>query len=146
MADAARRSVSKARASAAGPVAGWGKGMRAQDSLGSATSIPIPWSKHGAPRMLLLVIILLALAAFLPVNSTRVAAQVPGSRPLAIVTYNLFQGTNFTEIFAAQTPAQFVAAVTTTIQNVRATAPPERMATIARLIATQRPDLVTLQE
>jgi endonuclease/exonuclease/phosphatase family metal-dependent hydrolase len=120
--------------------------MRARDGLGSATSIPIAGRKRGAPRVLLLVLLLLPLAALLPVSSTRVAAQVPGSRPFAIVTYNLFQGTNFTEVFAAQTPAQFVAAVTTTIQNVRATAPPERMATIARLIAAQRPDVVTLQE
>ena len=85
--------------------------MRAQDGLGSATSIPIAWRTRATLRVLLLIMLLLPLAALLPVDSTRVAAQVPGSRPFAIVTYNLFQGTNFTEIFAAQTPALDISAI-----------------------------------
>ena len=63
-----------------------------------------------------------------------------------IMTQNMYQGTNFDEILAATTPAQFVAAVTQTYQNILATNPPERAAAIAREIARARPALVALQE
>jgi endonuclease/exonuclease/phosphatase family metal-dependent hydrolase len=58
----------------------------------------------------------------------------------------LFQGTNFTEIFAATTPLEFVQAVTVTYQNVPATQPAERMKAVAREIARSGPDILGLQE
>src|SRR5262249_13011236 len=56
------------------------------------------------------------------------------------------QGTTFAELTAAQTPAQFVAAVTLTYNNILATKPVERAAAIAREIARHRPHLVAVQE
>jgi endonuclease/exonuclease/phosphatase family metal-dependent hydrolase len=63
-----------------------------------------------------------------------------------IMTQNVYEGTNFTELTAATTPAEFVAAITTTYQNILATKPAERAAAIAGEIARERPDIVALQE
>jgi endonuclease/exonuclease/phosphatase family metal-dependent hydrolase len=63
-----------------------------------------------------------------------------------VMTQNLFQGTNFSEILSATTPPAFLMAVTTTRQNILATKPAERAAAVAREIARERPDLVALQE
>jgi endonuclease/exonuclease/phosphatase family metal-dependent hydrolase len=63
-----------------------------------------------------------------------------------IMTQNMDEGTDFVELVSAQSPAEFVAAVTTTYQNILATKPAERAAAIAREIARERPDLVALQE
>ena len=62
------------------------------------------------------------------------------------MTQNIYQGTSFTELITATTPPAFLAAVTTTRQNILATKPAERAAAIAREIARERPDLVALQE
>lgn len=63
-----------------------------------------------------------------------------------VMTQNLYEGTNFVELGTAQSPGEFVAAVTTTYNNILATKPAERAATIARRIARERPDIVGLQE
>ena len=63
-----------------------------------------------------------------------------------VMTRNLYQGSNFAAIFAATTPAQFVAAVTQAYNEILASNRPERMAAVAREIARERPDLVGLQE
>ncbi len=63
-----------------------------------------------------------------------------------IMTQNLYQGTNFTEVLSATTPAAFVGAVTTTFNNILNTKPLERAAAVAGEIARERPDLVGLQE
>jgi len=62
------------------------------------------------------------------------------------MTQNMYHGTNFQEFTPAQTPQQFVAAVTTTYQDILATQPAERAAAMAREIAKNRPDLVALHE
>jgi endonuclease/exonuclease/phosphatase family metal-dependent hydrolase len=62
------------------------------------------------------------------------------------MTQNMDEGTNYQELLAAQTPGEFVAAVTTTYQNILATKPAERAAAIARRIALEKPDIVCLQE
>jgi endonuclease/exonuclease/phosphatase family metal-dependent hydrolase len=62
------------------------------------------------------------------------------------MTQNLYEGTNFIELASAQTPGAFVAAVTTTYNNILATKPLERAATLARRIARDKPDVVGLQE
>ena len=66
--------------------------------------------------------------------------------PIRIMTQNVYQGTNFDEVFAAKTPAEFVAAVTTTYNNILATDPAGRAAAVASEIAGEQPDLVSLQE
>jgi endonuclease/exonuclease/phosphatase family metal-dependent hydrolase len=63
-----------------------------------------------------------------------------------IMTQNMDEGTGFQELIAAQSPGDFVAAVTTTYQNILATKPAERAAAIAREIAREEPDIVGLQE
>jgi endonuclease/exonuclease/phosphatase family metal-dependent hydrolase len=65
---------------------------------------------------------------------------------IRIMTQNMYEGTSFNELLAATSPGAFVAAVTTTYQNILATKPAERAATIAREIARERPDIVGLQE
>jgi endonuclease/exonuclease/phosphatase family metal-dependent hydrolase len=63
-----------------------------------------------------------------------------------IMTQNLYQGTNFTEVLSATTLPAFLGAVTLTYQNILATQPAVRAAAVAREIARERPDLVALQE
>ena len=62
------------------------------------------------------------------------------------MTQNTYEGTNFDELFAAKSPGEFVAAVTTTYENILATNPAERAAAVAGEIAREGPDLVALQE
>jgi endonuclease/exonuclease/phosphatase family metal-dependent hydrolase len=85
----------------------------------------------------------LAAAALIAAPSTTMADD-DGS--IRLITQNMDEGTDFIELSAARTPAQFVAAVTTTYNNILATKPAERAAAMAREIARQRPDLVALQE
>ena len=80
-----------------------------------------------------------------------VSPFLPGSavaedKVIRITTLNMDEGTDFQELLEAKTVDQFVAAVTTTFQNIEATQPAERAAAMAREIARQRPDLVGLQE
>jgi endonuclease/exonuclease/phosphatase family metal-dependent hydrolase len=63
-----------------------------------------------------------------------------------IMTQNTYEGTNFNELFAAKSPGEFVAAVTTTYENILATNPVERAAAVASEIAREGPDIVALQE
>src|SRR5262252_4520430 len=58
----------------------------------------------------------------------------------------VYQGTNFTEVAAAQTLGEFLDAIGKTITQVRATDPPRRMEAIANQIAAAAPTLVSLQE
>jgi endonuclease/exonuclease/phosphatase family metal-dependent hydrolase len=63
-----------------------------------------------------------------------------------VMTLNMDEGTDFLEVIAATSPAAFVAAVTTTYQNIQDTKPAERAAAMAREIVNERPDFVGLQE
>ena len=67
-------------------------------------------------------------------------------RVVRVMTQNVYEGTNFQELAAATTPAEFVAAVTATFLSIAATKPAERAAAIAKEIAKHKPDLVGLQE
>ena len=62
------------------------------------------------------------------------------------MTYNVHEGSDFNEIFAATNVPEFVTAVQTTLDSVNASKPPVRMKAVARQIAMNRPDLVGLQE
>ncbi|MEQ4720035.1 endonuclease/exonuclease/phosphatase family protein [Nonomuraea sp. B19D2] len=63
-----------------------------------------------------------------------------------VMTQNMYVGSDFQAIFSAKTPAEFVAAVTLTYQNILASDPNERAAAVAREVARDKPDLVGLQE
>jgi endonuclease/exonuclease/phosphatase family metal-dependent hydrolase len=65
---------------------------------------------------------------------------------IRIMTQNMYQGTNFTEVLSATNSLEFLAAVTTTYQNIQATKPAERATILAREIVANQPDLVALQE
>lgn len=82
---------------------------------------------------------------FGPVTSAH--SQDGGDGPVVrIMTQNLYQGTNFTEVLSATSLQDFLLAVTLTYQNILATQPAVRAAAVAHEIARERPDLVALQE
>jgi endonuclease/exonuclease/phosphatase family metal-dependent hydrolase len=80
------------------------------------------------------------------IAATSGAPVIAGDGDIRIMTQNMDEGTTFQELLAAGSPGAFVAAVTTTYQNILATKPAERAAAIAREIASERPDIVGLQE
>lgn len=92
------------------------------------------------------------LKALLPIIAAGAAGVVWGLPARAddgtvhIMTQNTYEGTNFIELFSAKSPGEFVAAVTTTYQNILTTNPVERAAAVAGEIAREGPDLVALQE
>jgi endonuclease/exonuclease/phosphatase family metal-dependent hydrolase len=69
-----------------------------------------------------------------------------GHADLTVLTRNLDEGTDFEPVFTATTPAAFVLAATTTWQEVQASDIPGRADLVAREIAANEPDLVSLQE
>jgi endonuclease/exonuclease/phosphatase family metal-dependent hydrolase len=91
-------------------------------------------------------VVILLLASFSFGSAVLADDDDHGAATVRVMTQNLFMGTDFPELVAAQTLPEFFQAVTTTYQNVLATRPPERMAAIAREIARLQPDLVGLQE
>ena len=80
------------------------------------------------------------------ISSPLTAIADDDDRGIRLVTQNMDQGTTLSEVAAARTFAEFVAAVTTIYNNILATKPAERAAAMAREIAKLRPDLVALQE
>jgi endonuclease/exonuclease/phosphatase family metal-dependent hydrolase len=97
----------------------------------------------GRPRCL--AAILVAAVALLCAGTTA-RADDRGDGLVRIMTQNMYEGTNFTEIVSATSPAAFLSAVTLTYQNILATQPAVRAAAVAKQIARERPDLVALQE
>lgn len=78
-----------------------------------------------------------------------VGAQSKGgdrSRDMSVMTRNMYLGTDFGEIFAAQTPEELVAEVAEAYTEVGASLPAERIAGIADEIEAGSPTLVGLQE
>ena len=67
-------------------------------------------------------------------------------RKITVMTYNMYPGTDFTDIFTAQTPGELVTEVAEAYTDVHAGNVPERIDEIADQIATASPDLVGLQE
>jgi endonuclease/exonuclease/phosphatase family metal-dependent hydrolase len=63
-----------------------------------------------------------------------------------VMTYNIFQGTDFTEIMSAQSFADYLAAAQLTMEEVRSSNTTDRMKAIAHQIAITNPDLVGLEE
>jgi len=93
-----------------------------------------------------LVVGILALGFAAIVAQPRPAVADNDDGVLRIMTQNVYEGTNFTELLSATSLPAFLQAVTTTRQNILATKPAARAAAIAREIARERPHLVGLQE
>jgi hypothetical protein len=90
-----------------------------------------------------------ALIAVLGLSTAAMPAQAQlskGKGDLRVMTYNVYQGTDFDEVAAARTLQEFLLAVGATITQVRATDPPSRMEAVAEQIAAAAPTLVSLQE
>src|SRR5205085_11475567 len=96
------------------------------------------------PRIPLLVSMLLVAA--LGWGGATDALTDAGRRPVTVMSQNMFQGTELGEVIAAQTPATFLAAVTTDYQQVVNSNPAARIDAMAAGIAAREPDLVGLQE
>jgi endonuclease/exonuclease/phosphatase family metal-dependent hydrolase len=73
-------------------------------------------------------------------------SKADDGQTIRVMTRHMYTGSFFTELLSAKTPQEFVAAVTTTYQNIVATKPAERIAAIAQEIAGLHPDLVGLQQ
>jgi len=79
----------------------------------------------------------------------RPAAAQPLSKGLGdlrVMTYNVYEGTDFLEVATAQTVEALLIAVGQTITQVRATHPPRRMEALAKQILAAQPALMSLQE
>ena len=89
-----------------------------------------------------------ALGMAIGLSALSALAQNNDQGAARIVTYNLDEGTDYQEVLgpALYDPPLLPAAVQLTIDNVRATNPPGRMAAIASQLAATQPDLVGLQE
>jgi endonuclease/exonuclease/phosphatase family metal-dependent hydrolase len=85
----------------------------------------------------------LAVAVFIVGPSV---AKADDEQIIRLVTQNMYVGSEFTPLLAAQNPQQVAAAVATIYNNILATKPAERAAAMAREIVRHRADLVTLQE
>ncbi|MER7459567.1 endonuclease/exonuclease/phosphatase family protein [Micromonospora sp. NPDC126480] len=83
--------------------------------------------------------------ALLP-GTAAVAGGGHGAATVRVMTQNMYVGSDFQAIAEAQTPQEFLAAVSLTYQRILASDPAERAAAVAREIARNRPDLVALQE
>src|SRR5262249_6238251 len=86
----------------------------------------------------------LALAAAIAGPSIAIADDDDGA--IRLVTQNMYVGSNFAPLSAAQTPQELLAAVAKIYNNIVGTKPAERAAAMAREIARHRPDLIALQE
>jgi hypothetical protein len=78
----------------------------------------------------------LSVAAFIAGSPPAVADDDGGIR---LVTQNMYVGSPFSALTAAQTPQQLLAAVTTVYNNIVANKPTERAAAMAREIARHHP-------
>jgi hypothetical protein len=94
------------------------------------------------------IYVFLSLLLLVTVPTPKATAQsLPqGKGALRVMTYNVYQGTNFTAALGATTPTEFLLGVGTEFSQVRATNPPERMKAVAKQIVAAAATLVSLQE
>jgi len=88
--------------------------------------------------------LLLLFIAHTPVANAEPLPQGKGA--LRVMTYNVYQGTNFTTVLAATDVTSFLLGVGSEVSLVRSTNPPARMQALAKQIAAAAPMLVGLQE
>jgi endonuclease/exonuclease/phosphatase family metal-dependent hydrolase len=74
------------------------------------------------------------------------AARADDDGTVRVMTQNLYVGSFFQELAAANTASDFIAAATITYQHILATRPAERVVVIADEIAGLRPDIVGLEQ
>lgn len=90
---------------------------------------------------------LATLLAVLASGSIVQAQSIPDGRgTVKVMTYNMFQGTDFVEVLSAQSFAEYLAAAQLTLQQVSDSNLPLRTQAIAHQIAISQPDLVGLEE
>lgn len=90
--------------------------------------------------------IILATTAALPGGAAAREPSMKDKRQLTVMTQNLYLGSSLDSAITATTPAAFVSAVATIYGTALATNFPRRAQVIADTIATERPDLIGLQE
>jgi endonuclease/exonuclease/phosphatase family metal-dependent hydrolase len=122
--------------------------MNMSDLSGCAASTLAPSTFMTRHSQILRIVAILRNIAFIVATLSFgfAVAAIADDGNIRILTQNMDEGTNFDELRAATSPGAFFAAVTTTYQNILATKPAERAATMAREIARERPDIVGLQE
>ena len=97
-------------------------------------------------RRILFGLIIVA-SSILVVEAKPAQAQLANeASKLGVMTYNVDEGTDFTQLAAATNLPQLLRAVGQTIAQVRATDPPSRMQQLAKEILAAAPTLVSLQE
>jgi endonuclease/exonuclease/phosphatase family metal-dependent hydrolase len=87
---------------------------------------------------------LVFVALFAPLHFGKTAGNK--DRTLTVMTRNMYLGTDFGGVFAAQSPPQLLSEVAEAYANVQASNPPARVAAVADEIADEQPALVSLQE
>lgn len=86
------------------------------------------------------------LFASISLVSVPVAYANESDRKVKVATYNMYPGTEFSGIFTAQSELEVLLEVSEAFADVIASNVPERIDEIADQIATNRPDVVGLQE
>src|SRR5690606_34770840 len=153
----------------AGPVAGPQRGPRAASGAAAAwrlqsrprdgaawrvpagsrglTMVDVVWSWRRASRAgLALVTVLLLVTVGWTGAAAQPRAAAAGVQPATVMTRNLYLGADLTPLFAAQTPAELVAAATAVWQQVLASDFPARAEALADEVAEQQPLVIGLQE
>jgi endonuclease/exonuclease/phosphatase family metal-dependent hydrolase len=98
-------------------------------------------------RLIALCLTLTSFCFGTPLNIAR--AQTPASTPcdkFDVMTRNMYVGTDFSEIFAAQDQLTLFTEVAEAFADVQASNVEARIAAIAHEIKTTKPDLISLQE
>ena len=96
---------------------------------------------HGRSRNITTVL----LVGIIAIGNIHVLAD-NRERTLRVMTYNMYAGAEFSDIFNAQSPQELVAEVAEAYSDMQAGNVPERIDEIADQIAAASPDIVGLQE
>ncbi|HJU18427.1 MAG TPA: endonuclease/exonuclease/phosphatase family protein [Stellaceae bacterium] len=97
-------------------------------------------------RQAVRIAVLVALFIVAPVLRAEAAGN-GGNPTVSVMTMNMYVGTDVNSaLLSAQTPSGLALAVTAAYQNILNSDPPERIAAMAKEIASHDPDLVGLQE
>ncbi|HEY8340366.1 MAG TPA: endonuclease/exonuclease/phosphatase family protein [Egibacteraceae bacterium] len=109
--------------------------------------VDVVWSWRRASRAgLALVTVLLLVTVGWTGAAAQPRAAAAGVQPATVMTRNLYLGADLTPLFAAQTPAELVAAATAVWQQVLASDFPARAEALADEVAEQQPLVIGLQE
>jgi endonuclease/exonuclease/phosphatase family metal-dependent hydrolase len=100
-----------------------------------------------APLAIVCAVLLSPVTAMASAASTTAGPGGNGPhRFITVMTQNMDEGTDFTPLFTAATPAEFVAAASAILQEVIASDIPARAQLMADEITAAAPDVVVLQE